>query len=102
MKTVVVDAKPFTVEKAHYIDAKFYLKDVPVEDAWPTFHTTQQSKQKGKKVAFKKEREITKGLKNLTLPLTSLEESKISKHPLKGFVTPLKALMVEHGDLSTQ
>ena len=33
VKTIVVDAKPFTMAKTHYADAKFYLKDVLVEDA---------------------------------------------------------------------
>ena len=35
VKTVVADAKPFTVAEAHYADAKFYLKDASVEDAQP-------------------------------------------------------------------
>ena len=52
VKIVVADAKPFTMAEAHYVDAKLYLKDVLVEDAQPTYDTTQQSKQKGKKVAF--------------------------------------------------
>ena len=102
VETVVADAKPFTMAEAYYADAKFYLKDAPVEDAQPAPNTAQQSKQKGKKVAFEKEREITKGLKNLTPPLTSLEGSKISKPPPEGFVRPLKASMVKHGDLPTQ
>ena len=40
MKTVVADAKPFTVAKAHYVDVKFYLKDAPVEDAKPAPNAT--------------------------------------------------------------
>ena len=48
VKTVVVNAKPFTMTEAHYTDAKFYLKDAPVEDARSAPDTTQQSKKKGK------------------------------------------------------
>ena len=33
IKTVVADAKPFTMVEVHYSDAKFYLKDASVEDA---------------------------------------------------------------------
>ena len=88
--------------EAHYADAKFYLKDTLVEDAQSALNTKQQSKQKEKRVAFEKEEKITKGLKDLTLPLTSLEGSKISKPPLEGFVRPLKAPMVEHDNLPTQ
>ena len=33
VETVVADAKPFTMAKAYYADAKFYLKDALVEDA---------------------------------------------------------------------
>ena len=102
MKTIVVDAKPFTMAEAYYTDAKFYLKDAPVEDAQFALDTKQQSKQKGKNVAVEEEEKITKGLKDLTFPLTSLEGSKISKPPLEGFVRPLKAPMVEHNNLSTQ
>ena len=102
VKTVMADAKPFTMAEAHYADAKFYLKNAPIEDAQLVSDITQQSKQNGNKVAFEEKQEITKGLKNLTLPFTSLEGSKISKPPLEGFVRPLKAPMVEHGDLPTQ
>ena len=55
VKTIVADAKTFTMAEAHYADAKFYLRDALVEDAQPTPNTTQQSKQKGKKVAFEEE-----------------------------------------------
>ena len=41
VKTVVADAKPFTVAKAHYVDTKFYMKDALVEDAQPVSDTTQ-------------------------------------------------------------
>ena len=102
VKTVVIDTKPFTMAEAHYADAKFYLKDAPIEDAQSAPNIEQQLKQKGKKVAFEKEEKITKGLKDFTLPLTSLEGSKISKPPLEGFVRPLKAPMVEHDNLPTQ
>ena len=88
--------------EAHYADAKFYLKDAPVEDAQSALDTKQQSKQKGKNVAVEEEEKITKGLKDLTFPLTSLEGSKISKPPLEGFVRPLKVSMVEHDNLPTQ
>ncbi|XWS12682.1 hypothetical protein CRYUN_Cryun37aG0111200 [Craigia yunnanensis] len=88
--------------EAHYADAKFYLKNAPVEYAQSALNTQQQSKQKEKKVAFEEEQNITKGLKDLTLPLISLEGSKILKPPLKGFVRPLKASIVEHDDLPTQ
>ena len=40
VKTVVIDAKPFTMAEAHYADAKFYLKDAPMEDAQPASDTT--------------------------------------------------------------
>ena len=101
VKTIVANTKPFTMVEAHYSDAKFYLKDAPIKGAQSTPDTKQQSKQKGKKVAFE-EKKITNGLKHLTFPLTSLERSKISKPPLEGFVRPLKALMVEHDNLPTQ
>ena len=78
------------------------MKDAPVKDAQSTPNTKQQSKQKRKKVVFEEEEKITKGLKDLTLPLISLEGSKISKPPLEGFVRPLKALMVEHDNLPPQ
>ena len=86
VKTVITDAKPFTMAKAHYVDAKCYLKDAPLEDAQSTLDTKQQPKQNGKKVAFEKEEKITKGLKDLTLSLTNLKGSEISKPLLKGFV----------------
>ena len=44
MKTVMAEAKPFTVAEAHYADAKFYLKNASVEDAQLAPDTTQQSK----------------------------------------------------------
>ncbi|XWS36338.1 hypothetical protein CRYUN_Cryun20dG0076600 [Craigia yunnanensis] len=88
--------------EAHYADPKFCLKYAPVEDSQSTTDTQQQSKQKIKKVAFEEEQKIIKGLKDLTLPLTSLEGSKISKPPLEGYVRPLKAPMVKHDDLPTQ
>ena len=53
--------------ETYYADAKFYLKDAPVEDAQPALDTKQQSKQKENKVAFEEEEKITKGLKDLTL-----------------------------------
>ena len=84
--------------EAHYADAKFYLKDALVEYA----QSAPDTKQNGKMAAFEEEEKITKGLKDLTLPLTSLEGSKISKPPLEGFVRPLKAPMVEHDNLPTQ
>ena len=87
--------------KAHYADAKFYLKDAPIKDAQSALDTKQQLKQKGKNVTFEEEEKITKGLKDLTLPLTSLEGSKILKPPLERFVRPLKAPMVEHDNLPT-
>ena len=63
MKTVVADAKPFTMAEAHYANAKFYLKDAPLEDAQSALDTKQQSKQKGKNVAFEEEEKITNGIK---------------------------------------
>ena len=68
--------------KVQHVDAKFYLKDVPVENAQTVSDTKQQLKQKENKVAFKEEEKITKGLNDLTLLLTSLEGSKISKPKL--------------------
>ena len=44
VKTVMAEAKPFTVAEAHYADAKFYLKNASVEDAQLAPDTTQQSK----------------------------------------------------------
>ena len=61
VKTVVADAKPFTMAEAHYADAKFYLKDALVEDAQSALETKQQSKQKEKKVAFEKEEKSLRG-----------------------------------------
>ena len=58
VKTIVADAKPFTMAEAHYADAKFYLKDALVENAQSTPDTKQQSKQKEKKVAFEEEEKI--------------------------------------------
>ena len=49
--------------EAHYADAKFYLKDAPLEYAQHALDTKQQSKQKEKKVALEEEEKITKGLK---------------------------------------
>ena len=46
VKTVVADAKPFTMAEAHYANAKFYLKDAPLKNAQSAFDTKQQSKQK--------------------------------------------------------
>ena len=33
VKTIVANSKPFTMEEAHYVDAKFYLKNAFVEDS---------------------------------------------------------------------
>ena len=65
VKTIVVDAKPFTMAKAHYADAKFYLTDAPIEDAQSAPDTKQQSKQKEKKVAFEEEEKSLRGYKVL-------------------------------------
>ena len=61
VKTVVADAKPFTMAEAHYADAKFYLKDAPVEDAQPAPNTAQQSKRKGKKLLSRKNEKSPRG-----------------------------------------
>lgn len=61
-------------------------------------------KQKGKKSSSstKEDYEIIWGLKNLTLLLTSLEKSNVSKPSLKKFIRPSKRPLVEHDDLSSQ
>ena len=59
MKTVVADAKPFTMTEAHYADTKFYLKDALVEDAQSVPDTNQQSMQKRNKVFFEEEEKKT-------------------------------------------
>ena len=41
VKIVVANAKPFTMAEAHYIDAKFYLKDALVENAQPILNSQQ-------------------------------------------------------------
>ena len=43
--------------------------------------------------------EISQGLKDLTLLLTNLDDSKVFKLSLKGFVRPVEEPIIEHGDL---
>ena len=83
VKTIVADAIPFTMAKAHYANAKFYLKDALIKDAQSAIDTKQQSKQNEKKVVFEEEEKITKRLKDLTLPLTSLEGQRFQNLHLK-------------------
>ena len=47
------------------------------------------------------ENEISQGIKYLTLPFTNLDDPKVFKPPLKGFVRPIEEPLVEHGDLSS-
>ncbi|XP_017973021.1 PREDICTED: uncharacterized protein LOC108661358 [Theobroma cacao] len=64
----------------------------------------QSPRKKGKKpfLCTKENNDLIEGLKNLTLPLTSLEESKFTKSPLKGFVRPTKGPLVKHDDFPSQ
>ena len=41
VKTVVADAKPFTMTETHYADTNFYLKDAPIEEAQSAPDTKQ-------------------------------------------------------------
>ena len=90
VKTVIIDTKPFTMAKAHYDDTIFYLKDALVKDS-PSIHgkkdgEQEQSMRKGKKVVFKEKDEIIQRLKDFTLPLTRLNESRVFKPQLDGFL----------------
>ena len=61
----------------------------------------KQSKYNEKNMASSnsEDNEISQGLKDLTLPLTNLDDSKVLKPPLKGFVRPVEEHIIEHGDL---
>ena len=76
VKTVVADAKPFTMAEAHYADAKFYLKDAPVEDALHTPNTKQHLKQKKKKSYFRGRRKNHLGVKGFYSSIHYFERVK--------------------------
>ncbi|WRX10057.1 Integrase [Theobroma cacao] len=108
VKTVIANAKPFTTAEAHLVDAKFYLESTFVEEVQSKGDQGndegQSPREKGKKpfLCTKENNDLIEGLKNLTLPLTSLEESKFTKSPLKGFVRPTKGPLVKHDDFPSQ
>ena len=59
-------------------------------------------KQKEKdSVGSTNEDKISQGLKNLTLPLTNLEESIILKSSLKGYARRIEQPLFKHQDLSS-
>ena len=99
VKTIVADSKPFSIAEAHFIDAKFYLESAFVEDVQYVFDEMKQSNEKNLASSSSEENEISQGLKNLILPLTNLDDSKVFKPPLKVFVRPMEEPLVEHGDL---
>ncbi|XWS16710.1 hypothetical protein CRYUN_Cryun33cG0000600 [Craigia yunnanensis] len=87
--------------EAHFADAKFYLESTFVKDVQSVLDEMKQSKYNEKNLASSssEENEISQGLKDLILPLTNLDDSKVFKPPLKGFVRPVEEALVEHGDL---
>ena len=98
VKTIVADAKPFTSTEAHFADAKFYVEGTFIEEVMTA--PVKELKQKEKNFTHSpNEDKISQGLKNLTLPLTNLEESTILKPPLKGYVKPVEQSLFEHQDL---
>ena len=98
VKTIVADVKPFTSTEAHFVDSKFYVEGTFIEEVMTT--PMKELKQKGKNFShFTNEDKISQGLKNLTLPLTNLEESTILKPLLKGYVRLVEQSLFEHQDL---
>ncbi|GAA0159754.1 hypothetical protein LIER_16460 [Lithospermum erythrorhizon] len=100
-KMVNADENPFTVEKAHFVDAKYYKKKTkPQYKEHPKAPQVPLSPQTAALALQKEEEDIVKTIKCLTLPLTYPE--KVATLPLKGFLTPQERPKAEYGSMDSK
>ncbi|GAA0154131.1 hypothetical protein LIER_37805 [Lithospermum erythrorhizon] len=83
-RTIKADKKPFTIEEAHFSDAKFYQKK-KTDGLQPKEES--EAPKAAQSSPPNKEEEVIKAIKGLTLPLTQAE--RVASTTLKGFVTPV-------------
>ncbi|GAA0149658.1 hypothetical protein LIER_36967 [Lithospermum erythrorhizon] len=94
---ITADENPFTIEEAHFVNAKFYQKKK--RDGLQPREELEASKAAQPSHPSKDE-EVIEALKGLTLPLTHAK--KVPSTMLKGFVIPVQGPKIEHGTINSK